>query len=205
MTTSTVPDEKKLEVLNDHYKDTFSHLQGYLRRRNRLSLYLLLALAIMFLEVRNGNENGTQTIISALISKYLGDGMSLEPHSVKLLTWFFLFGLVVTYCQVVVWIERQYPYLHKLEAELGPFFSSGSPFTREGESYLKDYPALSKWSHILYTWVFPLVLLLSTGVKIVIEFCRDNFSFVWGVSAVFCVMIWITTCIYLRFRWQNRN
>ena len=205
MSISTVPDEKKLEVLNDHYKDTFSHLQGYLRRRNRLSLYLLLALAIMFLEVRNGNENGTEIIISALISKYLGEGLTLDSQSVKVLMWFFLFGLVATYCQVVVLIEKQYAYLHKIEAELSPFFSTGIPFTREGKSYLKDYPMVSNWVHVLYTWVFPIALIFFTFVKIVIEFCNNGFSFVWVVSAIFCLMIWITAGFYLHFRLQTSD
>ena len=86
----------KLEILNDHYKDTFSHQLGYLKRRDRFSLYLFLALVIMFLEVMS--PSGTETIISKLISKYLGNGISLEASFVRCLIWLFLFGLVL--CQV---------------------------------------------------------------------------------------------------------
>ncbi len=188
----------RLEILNDHYKDTFSYQIGYLKRRNRLSLYLFIALVIMFLEVVSPAE--TAAIILRLILKYLINGITLDAGFVRCFAWFFLFGLVVRYCQIAVTVERQYAYLHKLEAELVPFFSSGIPFTREGKSYLKNYPTLSAWSHILYTWIFPLILLLFTGIKIWIELSNDGFNFVWVVSVVFCSMIWITTYFYLRFR-----
>ena len=187
----------KLEILNDHYKDTFSHQLGYLKKRDRLSLYLFLALVIMFLEVVS--PNGTETIISKLISKYLGDGIILETGFVRCLTWFFLFGLVVKYCQIVVVVERQYAYLHKLEKELTPFFSSRIPFTREGKSYLINYPMLSNWSNFLYSWIFPIALLLFTGLKIWLEYPSNIFNLVWFISAVFCLMIWITTSLYFYF------
>ena len=192
----------KLEILNDHYKDTFSHQLGYLKRRDRFTLYLFLILVIMFLEVMS--PSGTETIISKLISKYLGDGISLETSYVRCLTWLFLFGLVVQYYQTVVLVERQYTYLHKLEKELTPFFSSKIPFTREGKSYLKNYPMLSDWSDFLYKWVFPAALIFFTVVKLWIEFPNDGFNLVWVVSAVFCLMVWITTGTYLVFKiWEK--
>jgi hypothetical protein len=193
----------KLEILHDHYKDTFSHQLGYLKRRNRFSLYLFLALVIMFLEVTS--PNGTETIISKLISEYLGDSVSLETDFVRCLTWLFLFGLVVQYCQTTVSVERQYVYLHKLEKELTPFFSSKIPFTREGESYLKNYPMLSNWIDILYKWVFPVVLVAFTGVKLLwIEFPNDGFNLAWIISVVFCLMVWITIGIYFVFNILER-
>lgn len=193
----------KLEILNDHYKDTFSHQLGYLKRRNRFSLYLFLVLVVMFLEVMS--PSGTETIFSKLISKYLGNDISLETSFVRCLTWFFLFALVVQYFQTVVLVERQYAYLHKLEKELTPFFSSKIPFTREGESYLKNYPRLSNWSNFLYIWVFPIILLLSTGVKIWDELENNSFNFTWCISAIFCLLIWITTSFYICFTIDNKS
>ena len=192
----------KLEILHDHYKDTFSHQLGYLNKRNRFSLYLFIALAIMFLEVTS--PNGTETLISKLISKYLGNGVSLKTDFVRGLTWLFLFGLVVQYYQITVLVERQYAYLHKLEEELTPFFSSRIPFTREGKSYLKNYPTLSNWVDILYKWVFPVVLIAFTGVKLWVEFPNDGFNLVWTISAIFCLMVWITIGIYFVFNiWER--
>ena len=186
----------KLDILNDHYKDTFSHQQGYLKRRDRFSLYLFLVLVIMFLEVVS--PSGTETVISKLTSKYL-DGVSLETSFVRCLMWLFLFGLVVRYYQTVVSVERQYAYLHKLEREITTFFSSEIPFTREGKSYLKNYPMFSGWIDFLYRWVFPATLMLFTGVKLWSEHSNAGFNLVWIVSVVFCLMIWVTTGIYFVF------
>ena len=41
--------EKKIDILNDHYKDTFSHLVSYRKQRDRLLLYLTVVMMIMFL------------------------------------------------------------------------------------------------------------------------------------------------------------
>ena len=192
----------KLEILNDHYKDTFSYQLGYLKRRDRFTLYLFLTLVIMFLEVVS--PSGTEMVISKLISNYLGDSISIETNFIRCLMWLFLFGLVVKYYQTVVLVERQYAYLHKLERELTTFFISEIPFTREGKSYLKNYPMLSNWIDILYTWVFPATLILFTGVKLWSEYSNDGFNLVWIVSAIFCLMIWITTGIYLIFKiWEE--
>ena len=108
--------------------------------------------------------------------------------------------------QIVVLIERQYAYLHKLENELTIHFSSGIPFTREGKSYLTHYPKLSDWADILYVWVFPVLLLFFVSVKAVMEFpAAGKPDLVWGISVLMCVMIWVTSIPYLFFRFNLKK
>jgi len=64
-------EDKKLEILNDHYKDTFSHILNYLKQRDRLFLYLLLVLTVMFLQVVSPSES--DAVISKFISRHVGD------------------------------------------------------------------------------------------------------------------------------------
>ena len=197
-------DDKKFEILNDHYKDTFSHFVSYRKQRDRLFLYLLLVFAIMFLQVVDPDE--FDGFISKLISEKMGANIVLDASFIRCLVWFFLWSLVLKYFQTVVLIERQYSYLHKLEKEISSYFSSGVPFTREGKSYLGNYPKLSDWADILYVWVFPALLLFFSLVKIVIEFPDDGqFSFVWNTSLVFCSLIWITSVLYLIFRFNLKR
>ena len=40
---------------------------------------------------------------------------------------------------------------------------------REGREYLKNYPVLSDWAHIIYTWIFPILLIVIISVKIIME------------------------------------
>ena len=199
-----VSDDKKFEILNDHYKDTFSHIVSYRKQRDRFFLYLLLVLVIMFLQVSSPDKS--YALISGLLSRKMGEGILLGASFIKGLVWFFLVSLVLKYFQIVVVIERQYAYLHKLEQQLASNFSSGIPFTREGKSYLGNYPKLSDWADILYVWVFPLLLLFFISAKIVIEFPNDGkFSFEWGLTLVFCLMIWITSGLYLLFRFNLKK
>ena len=200
----SVSDDKKFEILNDHYKDTFTHAISYRKQRDRLFLYLLLVLALMFLEVSSPDKS--YAFISGLLSNKLGKGIELGASFINGLVWFFLLSLVLKYFQIVVVMERQYAYLHKLEKELTYNYLSGIPFTREGKSYLGNYPILSDWADILYVWVFPLLLLFFISVKIVIEFPDDGeLSFVWGISLVFCLMIWVTSILYLLFRYNLKK
>ena len=200
----TITHDKKFEILNDHYKDTFTHTVSYRKQRDRIFLYLLLVFAIMFLQVAAPDKS--DAVISKLISTKMGEGIILDASFIGGLVWFILLSLVVKYFQAVVLIERQYAYLHRLEKEISSYFSSGIPFTREGKSYLKDYPKLSDWADILYVWVFPVLLLFCNSLKIVIEFPDDGQpSFVWVISLVFCLMIWVTSVLYLLFRFNLKK
>ena len=200
----SVSDDKKFEILNDHYKDTFTHAISYRKQRDRLFLYLLLVLAIMFVQV-SSPDNST-ALISGLLSKKLGKSIALEASFIKLLVWFLLFSLVLKYYQLVVVIERQYAYLHKLEKELASYYLSQVAFTREGKSYLENYPKLSDWADRLYVWVFPTLFLFFISAKFVIEFLNEErFSFVLVISLVFCLMIWVTSVLYLHFRYKLKQ
>ncbi|MBC8230443.1 hypothetical protein H8E77_12925 [bacterium] len=202
-------DDKKLEILNDHYKDTFSHIRNAIKTRDRLFFYLLLVLTIMYFQMVSPSE--FDNAISKFISQKL-NGVTLNITFIRGMIWFVLLSIVLRYCQTVVGIERQYSYIHKLEKELTKFYPSEVTFTREGVSYLKNYPRLSDWAHILYTWVFPVFLLATITAKIYIEFpsqkqtSPDNNQLhfvVWGASLVFGLMVWITIGFYLYFRFQQ--
>lgn len=192
-------EDKKLEILNDHYKDTFSHILNYLKKRDRLFLYLLLVLTVMFLQVVSPSES--DAVISKFISKYVGD-VTINTSFIRGMVWFILLSLTIRYYQTTVLIERQYAYLRKLGEELTDFCSSAIAFTREGKSYLENYPKLSDWAHTLYTWVFPALLLIFITAKIWIEYQR---SLAWVISLVFCLMVWVTTYLYLFFRFQQKS
>ena len=191
--------DKRFEILNDHYRETCSYLATYRKQRDRFFLYLLIVLGIMFLQMSSPDKS--YALISGLLSKSVRESIHLDQSFIRGLVWFFLLSLVLKYFQIVVLIERQYAYVHKLENELTIHFSSDIPFTREGKSYLKHYPKLSDWADILYVWFFPAMLLFFVSAKIVIEFPTDGKpDLVWGISFLMCLMIWVTSILYLLFR-----
>ena len=162
----------------------------------------------MFLEVVSPGES--ELAISKWIGKNVGEKVVINTSFIRGIIWFVLLSLVIRYCQTTTLIERQYSYLHKLEEELSSFNQSEVAFTREGKSYLKNYPKFSDWVYWLYTWSCPTLLLTFVTVKVMFEFPGKNqisfawISWTWVFSLIFCLMIWVTTVLYLNLQ-VSRN
>jgi hypothetical protein len=160
---TAIKKDQHVDLLNDHYKDTFTHLSEYRRLRDRLFALILLTITIMLFQLYSPDEAG-RAIGEFVVSKL--DLQTLIGISfIESIIWFILLSLVIRYFQTVILIERQYDYLHRLEEEINKNFG-GVAFTREGKSYLKNYPLFSKWTHMLYTIVSPALLILVIMVKI---------------------------------------
>ena len=95
-----ISEDKKLEVLNDHYKDTFSHIRSYLKQRDRFFAYLLLVLVIMFLQVVSPGES--DAVISKLIAEKAGKSVVINTAFIRGMLWFVLLSLVIRYYQITV-------------------------------------------------------------------------------------------------------
>ncbi len=68
-TNSTPSEDKKLEVLNDHYKDSFSHLQELLRTRDKLFFLILITITLMLYQIFSPLEEDSYKPTVFLISK----------------------------------------------------------------------------------------------------------------------------------------
>ena len=147
--------EKKLDILNDHYKDTFSHLVSYRKQRDRLLLYLLAFVTILLLY--QFFPNATIDTIFDVLSKKLDVtiDLNLTDKILLLMTPLIVFLFVVGHRYWQIWhlIESQYDYLEKLEKELASLYASGVPFTRESKFSDKGHD-LSIWSNEYYNYVF---------------------------------------------------
>lgn len=193
--------EKKLDILNDHYKDTFSHLVSYRKQRDRLLVYLSVIVGIMFLYQFFPDK--TATTISEIISEKTEIALDSDISLVILFSLSPLFIILGRrYWQVWNLIESQYDYLEKLETELASLFSSGVPFTRESNFSFKGQ-SLSMWNHRFYnlcyrSLCFSLVCLGATyGLR--------RYGFSW-TSLIIC--IWgITLFIIWNFEitWRRRG
>jgi len=163
---------KSLEILHDHYKETFAYIREREKQRDRLFLIAIGLLGLLFLEVQFPSE--IQTLLQTIKSPTLVINISILPVSIiTSVTWTILLILVLRHCQVSITIERQYKYLHKLEDVIGGFFQkfSGDAFIyhREGKAYLKNYPVFSKAVWIFYTILFPLIVIAMEVVILHLE------------------------------------
>lgn len=188
-------EDTKFEILHDHYKDTFAHIQNYLKLRDKLFLMLLVVVALMLFQVFSPRESGEA--ISQFISKQFDLKNPIDISFISSILWFALLSLVVRYFQTVVHIERQYEYIHDLEEQLSKIYEN-KVFTREGKFYLSNYPLFSNWTWILYTIIFPVLLLILVLVKIFGELSGlTSFTLLLFINIAISICILISTIFYL--------
>jgi len=188
--------DKKIELLNDHYKDTFAQLKEYLKLRDRLFLLILVTITLLLFQIYSPDEAGVT--IGAFLSKKLEIQNTISIAFIGSVIWFALLALVIRYFQTIIFIERQYAYIHNLEDQLSKHYQDKA-FTREGKSYLKNYPLFSDWAYILYTMVFPSLLILIVLGKMINEFYfSKGISLLLIFDTIIALCILISTVLYMR-------
>jgi len=185
--------DTKLEVLNSHYDETVSNIRAALRQRDRLFVLLLVIVTVMLLQAIAPEEAG------AALSEMVGARLGVDPIDVSVISsvlWFSALAAVVRYFQAVVYAERQYEYIHRLEEVLSSYLDDKA-FTREGRAYLDGYPLFSKWTWVLYTIAFPGLLVAVLGGKLIAEMCGASFGLQIAFDSLAFVLITISTALYL--------
>jgi hypothetical protein len=181
-------DDKKFELLYNHYADTHTGIQALIKSRGRFFVAILTFLAIMSFQIALPTESGNA--IAEFARGKLGIKGSLSVSFLSTTIWASLLFIAVRYFQIVVYLERQYKYIHAIEMELSPQYS-GTPFTREGSFYEAQYPWFSSLAHRLYNWVFPGALALAATLKIASEVRLSHVSMyaLYTDIAIYAVLI----------------
>ena len=177
-------DDKRAELLMDHYRDSFGILLGHWKSRNRLFMYALIVMALIAL---NGLSPGS---LDSMINAYIRDNILKGPADytplnfaiVDLIARFVLLCLVINYFQRSILVDRSYKYIHRLESRIR--ILTGEPcFDREGKAYFSrsgdpndqpqpappeagaqatrpkdDRPLALRWIGCLYIYAFPVLL-----------------------------------------------
>ena len=169
-----------LNILHDHYKESFAYIREREKSRNRLFLLVILLTGALFLQIQY--PLNFKAAIKEL--KLPNTNLSLESlplSSLLSMTWTFLFVITLQYCQHSINVERQYRYLHLLEDKISDLLGDADIYRREGKAYLKDYPAFSNWAWVFYTFLFPLLMLVSVIALFVLEFGKLNYSIYYEI------------------------
>jgi len=174
---------KNLEILHDHYKETFAYIREREKQRDSLFLIVIGLLGLLFLEVQYPND--IQTLLKTIKTPVTEINFSILPVSiVTSITWTVLLIIVLRHCQTSITIERQYKYLHKLEDVIGGYFRDVSIYNREGKAYLKNYPVFSYIVWIFYTLIFPLIIIIMQVLIICQEIRSDMISYNYIYDAI---------------------
>lgn len=201
-----ISSDKKFEALHEHYNKTFAIIRESIKLRDKLMLLIFLVLALVVLYTFWPSD--AVSSVSQIASQKLGSTVTLDTTFIGSVIWLALLIVVVRYTQTVVYIERQYTYIHRLEDELRKCCESDVVFTREGESYLENYPKYSDWMYLLYTHIFPVVLALIISARIIGEWVHvaqtNLFVLVLNSVVAFCVLI--SLGLYMAFMHrQNKS
>ncbi len=185
----------QLQVLHDHYKDTFAVLQVHLKLRDRFFALILLAITTILFQIFS--PEGSGEIISQFVMSRLGVNQPIDMSFLGNVLWFSTLALVVRYFQTVVYIERQYDYIHKLEDQINRFVGT-KIVTREGKAYLSSYPKFSGWVSIFYGVIFPAFLFLIVLLKGIADISRsESWHLSLIVNLIVSLCITIATALYL--------
>ena len=154
--------EKRLEILHDHYKETFARIREVETARDRLFLWVIALFALLSLEI------GYPAAVGGSLEKVSVLGTEFNLRSLPLpallnVTWVLTLAIALRYCQTTVWVNRQYPYLHDLEAVISPELGGGNIYHREGKVYLSEYPVVLDVAWIAYVFLFPLIVMCATA------------------------------------------
>lgn len=188
--------DTKLTVLNDHYNNTVSDFKKLGKARERNFITMLVLLGVMAFQYVSPSQS--QSTLLQFAQKKLDVDAAISINLVSSLIWFALLYVAIRYFQTVINIEKQYVYTHQLEAELSKNYDNKA-FTREGKAYLNNYAIFSDWVHIVYWYIFPILLTTVITIKIVGEWAADsrNGLAIWLDSAIWlALVVSITLYVY---------
>lgn len=154
-------EEKKIEILYDHYKDTFENQKVFLKKRNYYTLICLGLIATFSFQISNPEQSNV--ISSEIIKKNIGD-ITIDFSYINSVLNFALLWVVIMYYQINLLIEKIYKYIQEIEGKLT---NEMAPFeiSREGKTYLDHYPWLSEVVHKIYSICFPVTLISVAIIK----------------------------------------
>lgn len=160
-----------LEMLYDHYKETFSLSKEAQARRNKSFIVLCILEAFSFLLLIRP-EKAFELILEG-IHKELNMTLQLSNTIIQTLLWLLIVYVMIRYIQDVLYVERQYIYLDSLEKEISNL-GSVNIFAREGVNYQKDYPMVLNFIDLFYKMLMPIFFALINVVRIYKEWILSD-------------------------------
>lgn len=176
MTTESQLTDKQLEILHDHYKETFARIREAEALRDRLFLWVIGLFALLILEI------GYPAAVGGTLAELSVAGWKINLKALPLpallnVTWVLMLAIGLRYCRTSVLVNRQYPYLHGLEKSISQEVGGGDLYQREGKVYLNEYPLLLDVAWFAYCILFPLIVIFATAGLTIWEITQVSYSF----------------------------
>jgi hypothetical protein len=165
---------EKLDVLYDHYKETFSLSSEAQKKRSIFFVSLVISIMVLFLFLID--SNGVITTISEYLKNNFSVALSIRTAIIQTFVWVIVLYLFMRYFQTNIYIERQYSYIDQLEQEISKELQSNI-FARESKNYLQKHPMVLDIINFIYKWIFPVLGILLITFKIIFEWIQKTIQY----------------------------
>ena len=183
-----------LEVLYDHYKETFGLSKEAQGRRNKSFVILCVLEALSFLLLIRP-EMAFELILKG-INNDIVTPLQLSNTIIQTLMWLLIVYVMIRYIQDMLYVERQYVYLNNLEKKISNLTAT-SIFSREGENYQKNYPMVLNFIDLFYKMLMPILFAVINIVRIYVEWMSMQVPIIaLGCDTVLCTAIVIIDWFY---------
>lgn len=143
-----------IDIYYDHYKETYSISKEAQAHRNKCYILLCVLEALLFLLLIN--PDFIVHVINKGVRSQFNIALNIGTGIIQTLLWIIIAYVFVRYCQDMMYVEKQYPYLEKLEQRISEELSEDI-FSREGIHYSTDYPIVSNLIDLFYKMVSPIL------------------------------------------------
>lgn len=184
-------------ILYDHYKETCALIGESVKRRDRVMFFVVIAVG--FFAFQTIFPSAADHAVTDFLNFKFGLTLQIDLSIIGNIVWLSVLLFALRYFQTAVFVERQYDYIHDVEDKFNKAVGLDL-ITREGKAYLNKYPKFSDWMWMLYTIVFPTLLLVVTSIKVVSEWLRlpaSGFSFGLLFNTLIFVLLFVSITLYL--------
>ena len=198
-------DDKKLELLYEHYRDIVDTRRNNIRYRYRYLFYIIIVTLVILLQSKFPTD--IEKLVHTLLANILqSESITISFQIVEFGFSFALMLLVVRYLQISVNVERSYKTTNRLEDQLNCLFGD-KVFLHEGESYLENYPKFLDAIDMLYKQIIPLIFVLVALVNIaaLVQMSQNTEYFLPYLNAVFSSVIIYFVVLYWWFLRKSNN
>lgn len=183
----------KIELYYDHYKETFELSKQAQHRRNCLFVWLCVLEALSFLFLIKPDK--AVEVFVAEINAHFETNLVFGNVILQTLLWILIAYITVIYCQETLYVERQYPYMDKLEKEIAKE-SKTVLFEREGQGYLNEYPMVLNFIDLFYKLFCPVLFMGINITRIVWEWKGNSLSIALACDTAIFTEIFIVSWFY---------
>lgn len=185
----------KLELLYDHYKETYEILTRQIKQRDRMFIISFIISCVLLLFAFDPAEY--RNLLFGYIYNQFSVDLSNQFFVLQTFLWTVLLYVTLRYSQVFTNIERTYSYLNSLEEKIREL--TQVDFDREGGHYARHFSLPSKYANYIYKFIFPAVSISIAIIKIISEFYIFTAWWLLLIDFIICaayIVLWIFHTIY---------